>query len=49
MNNNNLRRGKSESRSEYIARMDRYAKAFARQAGVYNKVQEERRGPKPKL
>lgn len=49
MNNNNPRRGKSESRGEYVARMDRYAKAFAKQAGVYKKVQEERHGPKSKL
>lgn len=40
--NNNLHRGKTESRIEYENRMDRFAKAFAKQAGVYKKVQEER-------
>jgi hypothetical protein len=33
-------RGEFESRSEYIKCMDRFAKAFAKQAGVYKKVQE---------
>lgn len=47
--NNNLRRGMFETRIEYEARMNRYAKAFAKQAGVYKNVQEERRGPKSKL
>lgn len=41
-NNNKMIRGKLESRGEYINRMDRFAKAFAKQAGVYKKVQEER-------